>query len=198
MLLTNVTTIWWNFFFFKWDKKNYSFYKNENSYIFATCRHDKLIECEKKLYPRGEYNGDSIIQHGLPKHQHVQDWINIQGLEDCQRGNWVHSRYQGTKSKTFNHIELVRYLCLRTEGKSFTSSGVLKFRRATKYSHIPVPEDRLLPQQSQQKWRYQTQQTQEWNQCYGKNFPGKESGWWWQKIKAIYIYCIFKSIKNYK
>ena len=51
------------------------------------------------VYSLGEYNGDCIIEYALSKHQHVEGWVNFEGMEDSQSGHRVHSRNEGAKCK---------------------------------------------------------------------------------------------------
>ena len=45
-------------------------------------------------------NGHSVIQHTLPKDQHVKSGVHIQSVEDGQSGHWVHGRDEAPKGKT--------------------------------------------------------------------------------------------------
>ena len=45
-------------------------------------------------------NGHGVIQHALPKDQHVEGGVHIQSMEDGQSGHWVHRRDEAPKGKT--------------------------------------------------------------------------------------------------
>ncbi len=45
-------------------------------------------------------DGDGIIEYTLPKHEHAESGVDVQGMEDGQRGNRVHCRYQSSKGET--------------------------------------------------------------------------------------------------
>ena len=47
----------------------------------------------------GHDNRDGIIEYALPKDEHVEGRVDIQGVEDGQGGHGINGRYQRTKGK---------------------------------------------------------------------------------------------------
>ena len=50
----------------------------------------------------GHDNRDGIIEYALPKDEHVEGRVDIQGVEDGQGGHRVNGRYQRTKGKAIS------------------------------------------------------------------------------------------------
>lgn len=61
-----------------------------------------------------EDDRDCIVQNTLAKNEHVEDLVDIESVEDGQRGDGVHGRDQGPESEalhesqTVNHVRLER------------------------------------------------------------------------------------------
>lgn len=47
-----------------------------------------------------EYDGDGVVQDALPEHQHVEDGVHVEGVEDGDGSYRIHGRDQRAKGKT--------------------------------------------------------------------------------------------------
>ena len=71
-----------------------------------------LLHQHSLKYLRSKYNGNCIIKNTLSEHQHVQNRIHIQGMENSQSCHWIYSRNQGPKGKRLDPTQLVHHLGL--------------------------------------------------------------------------------------
>ena len=56
---------------------------------------------------RCEHDGHGVVEHTLPEHQHVQDRVHVDGLEDGQGRHGVDGRDEGAKGEALNQRKLV-------------------------------------------------------------------------------------------
>lgn len=61
-----------------------------------------MAECYRlsDYHVLSEHDGHGVVQDALTEHQHVQDWIHIQSVENGDSGDGINCRDQRTKCKT--------------------------------------------------------------------------------------------------
>ena len=53
----------------------------------------------------GEDDGDGIVEDGLAKDEHVEDGVDVESLEDGQRGHGVHGRDEGPEGEALLKVQ---------------------------------------------------------------------------------------------
>lgn len=85
-------------------------------------------------------NGHSVIQHTLPKDQHVKSGVHIQSVEDGQSSNWVHGRDKAPKGKTgerrgvhimIHHTTSIPRMCVHPPMDTYIQTVLVKVESAS-------------------------------------------------------------------